>query len=343
MALTGYLNVLKNNLVAAGQQQQQQKQQVQKQNGGWYDGVQYWAPGQGPQNNNQPSQPNWSIPSGPSDEELNSYFNPLQDSLNQQEAALGTQRTADEGLINQQQTDLLGSLSKAKTSNEEYQQQQLNRLEQQKQASNDEQVRAYNAMQQRGQSRFGRGSSAGQAVGEIAQQEYFKQQGQLGQTYANQTQEAQTKWKQWIDWSLDEELRIKRESQGKLNDISKMYTQALLQINQNRNMIQSEKAQRKMEARMAVETMRANLNNQMIQQENALKMYGQQLQMQIAAELQANNQNRYTTGNDTFAGVDTGGYSGVGGAQQYQQQRYVPISTSRRGDDEEDNNLLYYA
>jgi hypothetical protein len=40
-------------------------------------------------------------------------------------------------------------------------------------------VRAYNALKQQGQARFGGGSSAGQALGELANQEYFRQQGNI--------------------------------------------------------------------------------------------------------------------------------------------------------------------
>lgn len=38
-------------------------------------------------------------------------------------------------------------------------------------------IRSYNALAQQGNARFGRGSSAGGAVGELAQQEFFRQQG----------------------------------------------------------------------------------------------------------------------------------------------------------------------
>lgn len=40
-------------------------------------------------------------------------------------------------------------------------------------------VRAYNALKQQGTARFGGGSSAGQALGELASQEYFRQQGNI--------------------------------------------------------------------------------------------------------------------------------------------------------------------
>lgn len=42
-------------------------------------------------------------------------------------------------------------------------------------------IRAFNALQQQAKARFGAGSSAGQAVGELAQQEYFRQQGAVQQ------------------------------------------------------------------------------------------------------------------------------------------------------------------
>ncbi|MCK9371238.1 hypothetical protein M0R04_15100 [Candidatus Dojkabacteria bacterium] len=41
-------------------------------------------------------------------------------------------------------------------------------------------IRAYNALAQQGNARFGRGNSAGGAVGELASQEFFRQQGAVG-------------------------------------------------------------------------------------------------------------------------------------------------------------------
>lgn len=49
-----------------------------------------------------------------------------------------------------------------------------------------EAVRAYNALAQQRISRFGGGSSAGEAVGELANQEYFRQQGGIEQVYTRE-------------------------------------------------------------------------------------------------------------------------------------------------------------
>lgn len=47
-------------------------------------------------------------------------------------------------------------------------------------------IRAYNALKQQRISRFGGGSSAGEAVGELANQEYFRQQGGIEKVYASE-------------------------------------------------------------------------------------------------------------------------------------------------------------
>lgn len=52
-----------------------------------------------------------------------------------------------------------------------------------------EAIQSYNALQQQGRARFGGYSSAGQAIGELARQEFFKQQGNINQKGVEGTEE----------------------------------------------------------------------------------------------------------------------------------------------------------
>ena len=90
---------------------------------------------------------------------------------------------------------------------------------------------AYNALQQQAKSRFGGGSSAGQAVGELAQQEFFKQQGNINQKQAEgalQFQQERDKVKQYIadkttkldEWKTDALNQLRVELGNKLNEIA---------------------------------------------------------------------------------------------------------------------------
>lgn len=80
-------------------------------------------------------------------------------------------------------------------------------------------MRAFNALTQQRRSRFGFGSSAGQAVGELAQQEYFRQQGQINAKQAEGTQAFAT-----------ERGRIKTYISQKLSDLDLQKKEALRQL-----------------------------------------------------------------------------------------------------------------
>lgn len=156
--------------------------------GGWYggrqwDGSRFGDIGQvivgGGSNNAVPQSGSSSAPSGPSQAEIDSAFNPLFDSLNTAEAGVRSGYDEDVkgvdtryGTYNKQYEDERGRLMGEATDK------QTDFNETLKSALSDA-IKAYNALNQQRISRFGGGSSAGQAVGELAQQEYFKQQGNV--------------------------------------------------------------------------------------------------------------------------------------------------------------------
>jgi hypothetical protein len=83
-------------------------------------------------------------------------------------------------------------------------------------------IRAYNALAQQGNARFGGSSSAGQAVGELANQEFFRQQGNIN--------EQQTEG----DLSfIQQRTKIKDYILGKKNDLDNWKNQALSQLKTN--------------------------------------------------------------------------------------------------------------
>lgn len=82
--------------------------------------------------------------------------------------------------------------------------------------------RAFNALNQQRRSRFGFGSSAGQAMGELASQEFFRQQGQIGQKQVEGTQEFAT-----------EKGRVKTYVRQKLDDLEIQKKDVLAQLKQN--------------------------------------------------------------------------------------------------------------
>lgn len=91
-------------------------------------------------------------------------------------------------------------------------------------------VRAYNSLAQQGNARFGRGSSAGQAVGELAQQEFFRQQGKVTdrQTEGNlQFAGERGKIRQFVKRKLEDLDTYKTTA---LNDLKKNLNDRLAEI-----------------------------------------------------------------------------------------------------------------
>lgn len=106
-----------------------------------------------------------------------------------------------------------------------------------------EAIRAYNALAQQRISRFGGGSSAGEAVGELANQEYFRQQGQTEQAFmreANklkmQMSEIAMKQKQYEDY-------LELDKQNQLTELKKELNNTLSKIQMERNATEQAKSQ----------------------------------------------------------------------------------------------------
>lgn len=190
-----------------------------KQNGGWYNGVQYWAPGQGPQTTSNDSggggEPDYS-------QEISDMYAPaiqntydtenyLNDSYKTDQTNLEGQFANTATKYNQEGADL-----NASTDTEE---QKFNKVLESAYA---DAVRSYNALQQQGRARFGRGNSAGQAIGELAQQEYFRQQGQVQQRGVEGSQQF-----------AQERNKIKMYVSQKLTDLDLYKQQALADLKKN--------------------------------------------------------------------------------------------------------------
>lgn len=227
------------------QQQQQQSGGQQKQNGGWYNGVQYWAPGQGPQT--QSVGVGQQVPSGPSEEDLNNIYNPLNQAadatisyLNQQlptdEAAVEAARARQEATIEKQR----GLFNEQSTQDQTY-------LGEEKQSALQAAIRAYNALNQQRQARFGGSTSAGQAVGELATQEFFRSNADMEKTYAREITGLLGKRKMAQMFYDDEINRANEIATTELSNIRKEYRAAILGVENDKREIASRRAERKLQ------------------------------------------------------------------------------------------------
>lgn len=154
----------------------------------------------------------------------------------------------------QAQTDVENEFNRGKTSieNQLTQQDQLTAkdtgaVNDSYHSAYDDAVRAYNALSQRSGAQFGRGNSAGQAVGEIAMQEFFRSQGQLGSALQKNIGEIQYR-----------DAAIRTGAKNDLDELEKMRTQqmqslasqlkgSLLQVDQQRLEVGQSKAQLKIQ------------------------------------------------------------------------------------------------
>lgn len=140
-------------------------------------------------------------------------------------------------------------------------------------------ISAFNALNQQRKARFGLGSSAGQAVGELAQQEYFKQQGNIQQKQAEGNLEF-----------AKERGKIKQYVSTKLTDLDQYKKEALLSLKQNFQDRLNEIASRRGEleanrARDRISLLQETVNNaRMIAQQD--KEFRRQLGLAAVSKMQ---------------------------------------------------------
>jgi len=201
-----------------------------KQPGGWYNGVQYMPEataqggggGGGGGGDQGGGQQNW-------DSQLESIYGGLFSSLDQMAGNANTTYNEDVGGIEREygtEVDRYGKQKQQLVGDVDTNEQ---RFFSTTSTAKDDAVRAYNALAQQAQSRFGRGSSAGQAVGELAQQEFFRQQGQIGQKEA-----------QGAEDFGKERIKVNTYVEDQLNQLKNYKTTAMDKLKQSlRDQLQS--------------------------------------------------------------------------------------------------------
>lgn len=115
---------------------------------------------------------------------ISEMYDPYMKELSDMEGTIQSEYAGDEknlidqyGLYNRQAQDQEGELIRS-TDKEQ------GKYNDTLKSAYEESLRGYNALNQQGRVRFGRGSSAGQAVGELAQREFFREQGKIGNKQA---------------------------------------------------------------------------------------------------------------------------------------------------------------
>lgn len=269
---------------------------------------------------NTPPNPYDSVqaPSGPSQGEIDSQFNPILDVYNQAEGNLRgqlpgliseaeAQAKASQGLLENQRTganQLLGN-----------QQQQTYQTQQ---AQTGQQRQTLQELQMANQQRFGGASSAGQAAGELQGREFQKNTFQIGQQ-AQQALQQIGQQRQTVEREYQQGLQqLEVNKQKAVNDIQRSFQDKLLEINARRGETESAKASARMEALQ-------NLRNQAYQIDVSKAQFQAQLQSQAqqntsyldsAAQQYLSATNQGQAGVDQFSSTQQSAIPGVSDSRQ---------------------------
>jgi hypothetical protein len=251
------------------------------QNGGWYNGQQYWAPGQGPQ---QPTGGsgggNSNLPSindlyQPSLDFLNNMGTQLNDTKSTQLTGLNTQYTGKQKTIGDQTTGLQQQLQGNHTT-----------FDQQLQSAYAQAAKDYDALSQRNSARYGGQSSAGDAANQL-----------LGNTYLTSRQGLANEGLQGNQLFDQQGTAIKQWSDEQNNNLDQWLSQAQDQVNsvfqQGMNQINADKASTEENKTQA----KLGLLQQVVNHQQALQDYDAQLrgQVQAAMAMQGFQGNAYNT------------------------------------------------
>lgn len=238
----------------------------------------------------------FAAPSVPSDSEISSIYNPIFDSLNAQEAAAKELSQGAEKLVGDQSASAITNLTKSFGAKQEEYKLEEDAVNRNLASALAEAVRSYNALSQQGKSRFGGGSSAGQAVGELVQQQYFKNQGELQQTTMNEMSKLNSARRTAQLFYESEKQRIQDETNAKLLAIRQQLSDTLMQIGANRATTEAQKSQMRQDALNRVVDFSKNIQNQIASQKLALEAWKQQFD--YAAGIQSKALSAQSSGAD---------------------------------------------
>lgn len=192
---------------------------------------------------------------------LDEVYNPLFSSLSGQEAESKNQLDeALSGLAGQK--EVAGNRLKTQESDTEADfLTEEDKFGNQKRSALAEAVRYYNALMQQRNARFGSQSSAGMAVTDIANQEVLRNQGNIEQQFGEQMTALFNNRSFFKRKMADAWLDLEKSFEQKQKEANSEYRNRLMQINTQKNQLESQKAQAR-----AVEQQQALANIQAINQ-----------------------------------------------------------------------------
>lgn len=282
----------------------------------------------------QPSTGGQSQPTGPSEEEINSIYNPSFDYLNQAESQLRADYpnyvNEANNAYNTNVSQLGGQRDKANSQLDLSSTQAQQRKEDALSASR----RLFNELQMANNQRFGGASSAGLAASELQGRELQSQFGGINRDYGNTVQQINSQ-RQGVENDYQTGLlQLQQQKQQAINELNRDFQNKLLQINQNRSELASAKAQMRLQALQDLRNQIFQINQQNDQFAKQLDAMRSQAHAQLdaytaqAAKYGANGQSAMQnyasmTSTNPTSQYMVGGYSAP-------NQTYSPTGQIRR-------------
>lgn len=167
-------------------------------------------------------------------------------------------------------------------------------------------VRYFNALQQRAKAQFGRGGSAGAAIGELSTQEFLRNQGNIEQSYSDIYKELEGKWQDAVKTYSTTRLKIDEWQQLEMSKLKQNLSNQLVNIQMSKAQTESDKTAKRMEVLNRAREQTQALAAQKDQQTQALETWKQQQQFLIQNKLvpiynQTLNTSGYTPTTNTIA------------------------------------------
>jgi len=219
---------------------------------------------------------NISAPQGPSQQEIDSQFNPIFDVYNQAEKNLRVQLPGLIGEAESQAQASRGLLDNQRTGANELLSGQQQQTFQSQQAQSGQQRQTLQELQSANQQRFGGASSAGQAAGELQGREFQRNTFQIGQQ-AQQAMQQINQQRQVVEREFQQGVQqLEVNKQQAVNQVQRTFQDRLLEINGRRGETESAKAQARMGALQELRNAAYQIDVSRAQFQSQLQMQAQQ-------------------------------------------------------------------
>ncbi len=200
--------------------------------------------------------------SGPSDADLNSIYSGSLSAADTAQTSAEGGATTDIGDVNAEYGTQVARRNQEGADLLSGQETDQNKFNQVLRSALDDAIRAFNALQQQGNARFGGASSAGAATGELAQQEFFRQQGIIQQKGIEGTADfvkQRTNIKQFISNKIEDLDNWKNTT---VHSIKQNLSDKLAEIQARRGDIEANKVRDRLailqDARSKIDTIQAS-------------------------------------------------------------------------------------